>query len=78
MKKAELYTWKFCPFCVNAKQLLERKGIEYEEHCIDKDQSKKQELLDKTGQDTVPYIFIDGEFIGGYDQLVELDRAGKL
>ncbi len=78
MKKAVLYTWTFCPFCVRAKRLLERKGIEYEEHNIQQDEAKKKELLEETGQDTVPYVFLDGEFIGGYDQLSALNKAGKL
>lgn len=78
MKRVELYTWIFCPFCVNARQLLDQKGIEYVEYNIQKDNAKKKELLDQTGQDTVPYVFIDGVFIGGYDDLKALDVAGKL
>lgn len=78
MKKAELYTWKFCPFCMDAKKLLDKKGISYKEHNIENDGAKKKELLKNTGQDTVPYVFLDGEFIGGYDQLIELDKEGKL
>lgn len=78
MRKAELYTWKFCPFCINAKELLDEKGIKYEEYNIQKDNDKKKELLEKTGQDTVPYVFLDGEFIGGYDDLKALDVEGKL
>lgn len=78
MKTADLYTWRFCPFCVNARKLLDEKGIEYQEHRIDNDEEKKRDLLEETGQDTVPYVFLDGKFIGGYDDLVELDRQGKL
>lgn len=78
MKTADLYTWRFCPFCVNARKLLDEKGIEYQEYRIDNDEDKKRDLLEETGQDTVPYVFLDGKFIGGYDDLVELDREGKL
>lgn len=78
MKTADLYTWKFCPFCVNAKKLLDEKGISYQEHSIDNDEDKKRDLLEETGQDTVPYVFLDGKFIGGYDDLVALDKEGKL
>lgn len=78
MKTADLYTWRFCPFCVNAKKLLDEKGITYQEHRIDNDEAKKRDLLEETGQDTVPYVFLDGKFIGGYDELVALDKEGKL
>lgn len=78
MKKAELYTWKLCPYCMNAKKLLDEKGIQYEDYNIDNDEAKRKDLIEKTGQNTVPYVFLDGKFIGGYDQLVELDNQGKL
>ncbi len=78
MKKIELYTWSYCPFCIKAKQLLDNKGMEYKEHVIDNDPDKKKELFKTTGQDTVPYVFIDGELIGGCDDLIAMDKAGKL
>ena len=78
MKKAKLYTWEYCPFCKRAKSLLESKNISYKEYNIEGNIEKKNELFKETGQNTVPYIFIDDEFIGGYDQLVELDNKGKL
>lgn len=77
-KKIELYTWSYCPFCTNAKNLLNSKGYEYEEHLIDNDDAKRQELIKSTGQDTVPYIFIDGKLIGGYDDLKKMDDQGHL
>lgn len=73
MNKAEIYTWTFCPYCIDAKKLLESKNIPYTEYKIDRDNEKKKELYNKTGQDTVPYIFINDTFIGGYDELKDLN-----
>lgn len=78
MKNAKLYTWEFWPFCVNARRLLDKKGIPYEEENIEKNRAKRDELLAQTGQDTVPYVFLDEKFIGGYDDLAALDEEGKL
>ena len=73
-----LYTWSYCPFCQNAKKLLDNKGYKYEEHILDNNDDKRQELKNETGQGTVPYVFIDGELIGGFDDLKKLDDEGKL
>ena len=78
MTKVELYTWAHCPYCINAKNLLAEKNIPYTEYPIDEQPEKKQELFAKTGQDTVPYIFIDGKLIGGYTELRQLADAGEL
>lgn len=77
-KKIELYTTKFCPFCSRAKALLDDKGYKYDLHELDNDRAKRKELEEKTGQNTVPYVFIDGDLIGGYDDLKALDDQGKL
>lgn len=77
-KKIELYTWSYCPFCQNAKRLLDNKGYKYEEHVLDDNEEKRLELKTKTGQGTVPYVFIDGELIGGFDNLKEMDDKGRL
>lgn len=78
MAKAELYTWSGCPYCHRAKNLLEQKNIPYTEHKIDNNDEKKAELFKQTGQNTVPFVFINGQFIGGFSELKELDDAGKL
>ena len=78
MAKIVLFTWSYCPYCINAKKLLDEKNIPYAEHLIDDKPEKKQELYEKTGQDTVPYVFIDDELIGGYTELKQLDEEGKL
>lgn len=77
-KKIELYTTRFCPFCSRAKALLDHKGYKYDLYELDQDQTRKKELEDETGQNTVPYVFIDGELIGGFDDLKALDDQGKL
>lgn len=71
--QVEIYTWSYCPYCVRAKQLLEQRNISYNEYIIDNNTTKKRELQSKTNQNTVPYIFIDNKFIGGYTELRNLD-----
>lgn len=78
MAKVELYTWTYCPYCINAKKLLEEKNIPYTDHPIDDKPEKKHELFAQTGQDTVPYIFINGKLIGGFTELKQLAETGKL
>jgi glutaredoxin 3 len=77
--KVEIYTKMFCGFCARAKRLLESKGVEYEEYDITMDSEKQQEMLArKPGARTVPQIFVDGQAIGGSDDLAALERQGKL
>ena len=76
MERVTIYTTTYCSFCSRAIQLLEDKGIPYLNLNIDGD--KKKELYKETGQNTVPYIFIDDNFIGGCSELQELDASGKL
>jgi len=79
MAKVEIYSTLFCPYCARAKSLLERKGVKYTNIDIIEDSAKRDEMLDRSGGRTsVPQIFIDGEHIGGFDDLYALDRAGKL
>lgn len=74
----QLYTTPSCPFCIMAKQLLQSKGVHFEDHDLSADPSMRQQLMAKTGQRTVPYIFITDTFIGGYDDLNALDARGEL
>jgi glutaredoxin 3 len=77
--KVEIYTKWGCGFCVRAKALLETKGVEFEEHDITMGGPKRAEMLERApGAMTVPQIFIDGNAVGGCDDLHALDRAGKL
>lgn len=79
MPKVELYTKLTCPYCYRAKALLNAKGIEPMEIAVDFGGEQKQEMIQRAGgRTTVPQIFIDGEHIGGCDDLFELERAGKL
>jgi len=79
MARVEIYSTMFCPYCARAKSLLERKGIAYSNIDIMEDTAKRDEMLTRAGGRTsVPQIFIDGEHIGGFDDLYALDRAGKL
>ncbi|HTS91137.1 MAG TPA: glutaredoxin 3 [Stellaceae bacterium] len=79
MSRVEIYSTLFCPYCARAKSLLERKGVPYVNIDIIEDTSKRDEMLERAGGRTsVPQIFIDGEHIGGFDELYALDRKGKL
>jgi glutaredoxin 3 len=78
MAEIQLFTTRWCGYCVRAKQLLDQRGIEYEEISLDDDPQFRQHLFDLTGGWTVPQIVIDGRPIGGYVELWRLDKAGKL
>ena len=78
MARIRMYSTTWCGYCVRAKALLERRGLEYEEIVMDDDPAFRQKLLDMTGRWTVPQIFIDDRPIGGYTELWRLDRAGTL
>lgn len=73
-----MYTTDWCGFCVRAKTLLDSKGLEYEELHLDDDPEFRAKLLELTGRWTVPQILVDGRPIGGYAELRELDRDGRL
>lgn len=79
MAKVEIYTKPFCSYCFRAKRLLDSKGIDYEEREIGFGGSDRDEMIQRAhGRTTVPQIFIDGRHIGGCDDLLELERGGKL
>ena len=80
MAKVEIYTWRACPFCVRAKQLLDRKGVEYVEHVIDGDEAARDAMAARgsDGRRSVPQIFIDDQHVGGCDALHALERSGRL
>jgi glutaredoxin 3 len=78
MAKVEIYSTGICPYCTMAKQLFDRKGVEYTEIRVDLEPDKRQEMMQKSRQRTVPQIFINNEAIGGYTDLVAIDRAKKL
>jgi glutaredoxin 3 len=78
MATIQMYTTRWCAYCVRAKALLESRGLEFEEILLDDDSAFRQRLLELTGGWTVPQIVIDGRPIGGYTELWQLDRSGEL
>ena len=78
MAKIEMYTTPFCGYCARAKNLLEKKGAAYEEVDVMMDEKKRSEMRERAKRSTVPQIFINGQYIGGSDELAALERAGKL
>ena len=78
MTRVQMYTTAWCGYCVRAKALLDSKGIEYEEIRVDDDPAFRQKLLELTGGWTVPQILLDGRPIGGYTELWQLDKSGRL
>jgi len=79
MPTVEIYTWRACPFCIRAKALLDRKGVTYTEYAIDGDQVARRVMSEKAGGRTsAPQTFINGEHVGGCDDLYALERSGQL
>jgi glutaredoxin 3 len=78
MKSVTMYTTDFCPYCKSAKVLLQKRGIDYSEINLARDPDGRAELTRKTGMITFPQIVIDGESIGGFQELLAADRAGRL
>jgi glutaredoxin 3 len=78
MAKIEIYTTPFCGYCARAKGLLDRKGAPYEEMDVMMDEKKRAEMRERSKRSTVPQIFINGQHIGGSDELAALEQAGKL
>ena len=78
MARIQMYTTRWCGYCVRAKTLLDSRGISFEEISLDDDPDFRRRLLDLTGGWTVPQIVIDGRPMGGYTELWQLDRSGEL
>jgi glutaredoxin 3 len=79
MPEIEIYTQYFCPYCERAKALLESKGVAFVEHEAPHGSAARRAAVERSGgRTTVPQIFIGGRPIGGCDELMALERAGKL
>ena len=79
MAEVEMYMTMFCPYCSRARALLQQKGVGFVEIDIAEKPERRAEMIKRAGgRRTVPQIFINGEHIGGCDDLVALDRAGRL
>jgi glutaredoxin 3 len=79
MPAVMMYSTQVCPFCVMAEKLLQKKGVSnLEKILIDSDPEQREIMMTRTGRRTVPQIYIGDRHVGGYDDLVALDRAGQL
>lgn len=78
MKKIIIYGKRHCPYCSMAQDLLNAKGLEFEYIDADEESKKFLELAKTHNHRTVPMIFIDGEFLGGFDTLNALEKSGSL
>ena len=78
MPNIEIYTQPFCPFCDRAVYTLTKKGVAFNEINAPNGSAERAEAVKRSGRTTVPQIFIDQQHIGGCDDLLALDRAGKL
>lgn len=77
--KVEIYTWRTCPYCIRAKSLLKRKGVEFVEYSVDGDEVARNKMSERAnGRRSVPQIFINDRHVGGCDDIHDLDAQGKL
>ena len=76
--RIEMYATPFCPYCMRARDLFDRKGVDYTEIRVDRDLEKRREMENRSQRRTVPQIFIDGRHVGGFDDLYALERNGGL
>jgi glutaredoxin 3 len=73
-----LYTTRFCPYCIRARNLLDNKGVAYRDIAVDNDPQLRREMMIRSGRDTVPQIWIGERHIGGFDDMHLLERQGRL
>lgn len=78
MQAVTLYTTAYCPYCINAKALLTRKGVTYEEIDVSRSPERMAEMLQCSKRRSVPQIFIGEHHVGGFDDLAALERGGEL
>ena len=78
MAAVTIYTRALCGFCTAAKRLLEAKDVAYTEHDATYDAGLRQEMMRRSGRSTFPQIFIGDSHVGGCDDLMALERAGRL
>ena len=78
MPKVDVYCTPFCPYCIWAKRMLNKKRIEFEEIRVDRNPNLRNEMERRSGRNTVPQIFVGGYHIGGYDDMAAMDRRGQL
>jgi glutaredoxin 3 len=78
MASVTLYTTDYCPYCVQAKRLLDKRGVAYEEINLARNPDGRNELVEKTGMMTFPQILVDGKLLGGYTETAAADKSGRL
>ena len=79
MPPVEIYTTRYCPYCIQAKALLKRKGVEFTEIDVGRDWERRSEMVERShGRVTVPQIFIGATHVGGCDDLYALEQEDKL
>ncbi|NIQ95602.1 MAG: glutaredoxin 3 [Desulfuromonadales bacterium] len=78
MKKVEIYTKSYCPYCHRAKELLRIKGVPFTEYDVTSDPEAEHVMQQRSGHETVPQIFVNDELVGGCSDLFELDEEGRL
>ncbi|MDT8310792.1 MAG: glutaredoxin 3 [Methylophaga sp.] len=78
MANVIVYSSAHCPYCVMAKQFLARKGVTFQEIRVDLEPAKREEMMQKSQRRTVPQIFINGQAVGGYTDLLAIERANQL
>ena len=79
MASVEIYTKETCPYCVRAKRVLDMKKVAYREIKVDRGGAPKEEMVQRArGRTTVPQIFVNGDHVGGCDDLMALEYDGKL
>lgn len=76
--KVTVYTKRSCPYCVRAKALLSKKGVSYEEISVEENDELRTWLVERSGQMTVPQVFVGDRPLGGFSDLDALDREGRL
>ncbi|HEY6131714.1 MAG TPA: glutaredoxin 3 [Halioglobus sp.] len=77
-KGVTLYTTRFCPYCIQARRLLDSKGVAYQDIAVDGNPDLRREMMVRSGRDTVPQIWIGERHIGGCDDMLLLERQGRL
>ncbi|MCK9248593.1 MAG: glutaredoxin 3 [Solirubrobacteraceae bacterium] len=78
MSSITVYTTNACPYCVRAKALLDKRGLEYEEVNLGRDPETRAQLAQRTGMMTFPQILVGEELVGGFDELSAADASGRL
>jgi glutaredoxin 3 len=78
MPQVTIYTRPYCPYCIRAVDLLEKKGVDFTEIEAGFDPAKRQEMMSRSGRTTFPQIFIGERHIGGCDDMMALEREGRL